>query len=364
MIPMRRIYVWAAFFTVLLNANWALGISISDLRQTGTGGAVVSDVTGVVVMDLEHMDYHMGRVHIQDTSGQLWGGIVLIDETDGAGGYGELVQQLEVGDLVTLHNVVYGPDSWTGNDVIYFQDASSYSITFDVGVPDAVEVTPNQIFGATGDVGEEYQSMRVTVKDVSISQMSIGNKGDVYEIVNQDGDVALAGDYANSEKLYSLIWWDTDCHHYTCPDTPTASPGKPFYNPISDDGYGGVGQHFASISGIIEKSVLTDSYHQLLTVDSNDFEFAIPGDANGDRKVDSSDATILAGNWQSTNATWWDGDFNNDKMVDASDATILAGHWQEGVDGSLTTAVPEPQAWTLMATLLLLSTGVWFKTRR
>jgi hypothetical protein len=74
-----------------------------------------------------------------------------------------------------------------------------------------------------------------------------------------------------------------------------------------------------------------------------------PGDANRDGKVDSSDATILAGNWQATNADWSMGDFNGDGVVDASDATILAGNWQAGT-GS---AVPEPGTLSLIATLLL-----------
>ena len=68
----------------------------------------------------------------------------------------------------------------------------------------------------------------------------------------------------------------------------------------------------------------------------------IPGDANGDGRVDGSDVTILAGNWQVlSGATWAMGDFNGDGRVDGSDVTILAGNWQAGV---MTTAasVPEP----------------------
>jgi hypothetical protein len=75
-----------------------------------------------------------------------------------------------------------------------------------------------------------------------------------------------------------------------------------------------------------------------------------PGDANRDGVVDASDATILAGNWQATNADWSMGDFNGDGIVDASDATILAGNWQAGTDS---TAVPEPGTILLMVTLLL-----------
>ena len=72
----------------------------------------------------------------------------------------------------------------------------------------------------------------------------------------------------------------------------------------------------------------------------------IPGDANNDQKVDGSDVTILAGNWQKgvsdgQTANWEDGDFNGDGKVDGSDVTILAGNWQYGVTAAAT-SVPEP----------------------
>ena len=80
----------------------------------------------------------------------------------------------------------------------------------------------------------------------------------------------------------------------------------------------------------------------------------VPGDANKDGKVDGSDVTILAGNWQAgvnpgdDAATWDMGDFNGDGKVDGSDVTILAGNWQCGVEAAAAAAVPEP------STLLLL----------
>ena len=77
----------------------------------------------------------------------------------------------------------------------------------------------------------------------------------------------------------------------------------------------------------------------------------IPGDANDDGKVDGSDVTILAGNWQygvtGGGATWDMGDFNSDGKVDGSDVTILAGNWQYGVTAT-TAAVPEPGVLALL----------------
>lgn len=76
------------------------------------------------------------------------------------------------------------------------------------------------------------------------------------------------------------------------------------------------------------------------------------GDANRDGKVDGSDVTILAGNWQTGvggvgGATWEMGDFNRDGKVDGSDVTILAGNWQAGVTMDAT-SVPEPGTLALL----------------
>ena len=89
---------------------------------------------------------------------------------------------------------------------------------------------------------------------------------------------------------------------------------------------------------------------------SGDSTALVPGDANGDGRVDGSDVTILAGNWQAgvdstIFATRSMGDFNSDGKVDGSDVTILAGNWQYGVSAT-TAAVPEPNMLLLLATIL------------
>ena len=94
-------------------------------------------------------------------------------------------------------------------------------------------------------------------------------------------------------------------------------------------------------------------------------EEPIPGDANKDGKVDGSDVTILAGNWQKgvsdgLTASWEEGDFNGDGKVDGSDVTILAGNWQAGVN-SATASVPEPSAILLILSMIA---GVVFVRRR
>lgn len=82
---------------------------------------------------------------------------------------------------------------------------------------------------------------------------------------------------------------------------------------------------------------------------------SVAGDANRDGRVDGSDVTILAGNWQAGvvggGATWEMGDFNGDGKVDGSDVTILAGNWQAGVT-TAAAAVPEPSTLVLLAITL------------
>lgn len=91
---------------------------------------------------------------------------------------------------------------------------------------------------------------------------------------------------------------------------------------------------------------------------------SIPGDANGDRKVDGSDVTILAGNWQAgvgstgpSTVTWAMGDFNGDGKVDGSDVTILAGNWQYGVTS--VASVPEPSTILLLISVIVSLAVRW-----
>ena len=83
----------------------------------------------------------------------------------------------------------------------------------------------------------------------------------------------------------------------------------------------------------------------------------VPGDANGDGKVDGTDLAIWQQNYDplGDNGTFATGDWNGDGKVDGTDLAL----WQQnydplgtgGLDG-LGTGVPEP------ATLLLLGTGL------
>ena len=75
----------------------------------------------------------------------------------------------------------------------------------------------------------------------------------------------------------------------------------------------------------------------------------VAGDANGDGRVNNEDAALLAAHWLSTDAGWTDGDFNGDGIVNDIDASLLAANWQQSAAASST--VPEPCAAMLAALL-------------
>ena len=87
------------------------------------------------------------------------------------------------------------------------------------------------------------------------------------------------------------------------------------------------------------------------TVDIGAYESSeparFPGDANLDKTVNNADALIVSGNWlMQSGATWADGDFNGDGRVDSIDATLLAANLHstpEPPDTSSTVAT-EPEA--------------------
>lgn len=248
--------------------------TISNVRQNYGDGELVDEITGVVVQDLVHMDYHMGRIHIQDAAGGLYSGIAVVDQE---GSSGTFVRSLAFGDEVTLRDVTFGDRGTFGNDVLYFTPGmSSFVINGGAALPGFTDVGAADIFGGpSAGVGEEYQSMRLRVNDVEITEMyPLGRKDDNYALVDGNGDTFWAADYTNKDKQYSGIYWDTMYHHTSCPDNPEASRWDWDYNPISDDGYGGVGQQYAYLSGILEASQGDPyDYYQLLTWDNGSFGF-------------------------------------------------------------------------------------------
>ena len=87
-----------------------------------------------------------------------------------------------------------------------------------------------------------------------------------------------------------------------------------------------------------------------MTYQSGTITVGMPGDANGDGKVDVNDLTIVLTNFgQSTGMSWATGDFNGDGKVDVNDLTIVLTNFGQSL-GSSTAAMaplPEPPAFVL-----------------
>ena len=82
----------------------------------------------------------------------------------------------------------------------------------------------------------------------------------------------------------------------------------------------------------------------------------LPGDANGDGRVDVNDLTIVLTNFGQTGDNWNEGDFNGDGRVDVNDLTIVLSHFGQTAAApgpASPSAVPEPGTLALLAVALL-----------
>ena len=76
-------------------------------------------------------------------------------------------------------------------------------------------------------------------------------------------------------------------------------------------------------------------------------ESLLPGDANGDGKVDINDLTVVLAHYGQTGMAWAQGEFTGDGTVDINDLTIVLAHYGQSFGSSSAgglSAVPEPCA--------------------
>ena len=79
----------------------------------------------------------------------------------------------------------------------------------------------------------------------------------------------------------------------------------------------------------------------------------LPGDANGDGKVDVNDLTVALAHYNQTGMSWSQGEFTGSGKVDVNDLTIILSHYNASIGATDIQAVPEPSALVLIAVGIL-----------
>jgi hypothetical protein len=145
---------------------------------------------------------------------------------------------------------------------------------------------------------EKYESMRLLVRGVTVTEMDLGKAVDNYNLQDADDANCWASDYMNEEVEPS------DYHRFVS-----------------------VGQHFCGVSGVFEQYTNYSTgwdYYQLLTLTSADL--AICGDVDHDGDVDLADLAQLLGSYGlPSGACFEDGDQDYDGDVDLADLAELLG---------------------------------------
>lgn len=181
-----------------------------------TGGIVINKWLG-----------GMTKLTLYDpTNPDGWGGIIAKTSTAEFDG-------IQIGDWVSFTDVLV--EERSGNTQLTYEINSGINVeSMGNALPEAIEITLSSF-------AEQYESMKVKVSDVEITEMDIGKYGDNYNLHNTNGD-----------------YWGSDYMN--------VNAGGPYHSLV------GLGAEFDSISGIIEHKI-SDSwdYYQMLTTETADF---------------------------------------------------------------------------------------------
>ena len=254
-------------------------LSICEIQSnTSDGDASVYDwatyeqlvhcAGGIVVANL---DRSVPRLLLQDPACPGgWGGIQVKDRWD-AGAF----DQVQVGDWVVLTNMEVEEHRGTTFLQWYASNDPTLEVTSKgnpVPPPILVSVSdiPAPVYDPVEDTwfvdnhdAEPYESMRLTVRDVTLVDMGLGKATDNYVLQDSGTHGAWAADYLNVDK--EPPW--AEYHEFVIMD-----------------------QQFCLVSGVLEQyTKLSDDfdYYQLLTLETADL--IVWGDGNSDGAVDIND---------------------------------------------------------------------------
>jgi hypothetical protein len=224
----------------------------------------------------------------------------------------DLFYEVQIGDWIEFTNLRV--EEFRGTTVLQREsdnDPEYTIVSHDNPLPPVAMVSVSDIPAPLYDPGddawyvenhdaERYESMRLLVRDITVTEMDLGKAVDNYNLEDADGADCWASDYLNEEVEPS------DYHRFVS-----------------------VGQHFCGISGIFEQYTNYSTgwdYYQLLTLTSADL--AICGDVDHDGEVDLADLAQLLGGYGTTSgACFEDGDQNYDGDVDLADLAELLGSY-------------------------------------
>jgi hypothetical protein len=209
------------------------------------------------------------RVILQDPRNlDAWGSIQVKDWTAG-----DLFNHVAIGDWVAFVNMLV--EEYRGTTFLQWQtpDSPRFSmVSTGNPLPPPVRVAVEEIPAPICDpVSEEcyvanhnaerYESMRLYVRDVTVTAKSLGKAVDNYNLQTPDGYECWAADYMNANRAPSG------------------------YHPFVT-----VGRHFCAVAGVFEQYTKPEEgwdYYQLVTVATKDL--AICGDGESDGDVDADD---------------------------------------------------------------------------
>ena len=283
--------------TVVLGAVNAEVLSIYEIQHVDVNehpdgislkeGRVV-DCSGGVVID----KFRRGRVKltIQDTTDPNalagWGGIIVKNNKFTVDP--NIFDDVNIGVWISFTNVLVNEDY--GNTMLQFEPNSSFTVDSSSNVlPEPIILGPNDIAGPAYQSGppegwfvsdrsaEKYEAMLVQVKNVEVNDWDLGAHFDNY----------VLQDYGSNEPYQSC--WATDYLN--------ENQNEYGYHPFVE-----VGQHFCSVTGIVEQYIGNRSgydwdYYQLLTTDTADLKRYTPADFDGDCTVDFSDFAVFSQYW-------------------------------------------------------------------